>query len=102
MSGRAAKLFQVSSDEFHSFRPGVGDLTGIRVPVPRLSPDGCVPKLPRHVHALCEVRLLSGQDVAMLQDLIVAAFNDANAKANDILARKLGGLGAGIKMPGMG
>jgi DNA-binding YbaB/EbfC family protein len=33
------------------------------------------------------------EDVEMLQDLIVAAFNDA--------AAKLGGLGAGMKIPGL-
>ena len=57
----------------------------------------------KNLHALrLEPEVVNRDDVAMLQDLIVAAFNDANAKANDILARKLGGLGAGLKMPGMG
>ncbi len=37
----------------------------------------------------------------MLQDLIVAAFNDAAAKVDGRLAEKLGGLGAGLKIPGM-
>jgi len=56
----------------------------------------------KNLHSLrLEPEVVNRDDVAMLQDLIVAAFNDANAKANDILARKLGGLGAGLKMPGM-
>jgi DNA-binding protein YbaB len=38
----------------------------------------------------------------MLQDLVTAAFNDASAKVNDILSQKLGGLGAGLKIPGLG
>jgi len=41
-------------------------------------------------------------DVGMLEDLIVAAFNDAAAKVDGELSRKLGGLGAGLKIPGMG
>ena len=40
-------------------------------------------------------------DVEMLQDLIVAAFNDAAAKVDDALAQKLGGLGGGLKIPGL-
>ncbi len=39
-------------------------------------------------------------DIEMLQDLIVAAFNDAAAKADNELARRLGTLGAGFKIPG--
>ena len=38
-------------------------------------------------------------DVDMLQDLIVAAFNDAAAKVDEALAQKLGGLGGGQKIP---
>ncbi len=41
------------------------------------------------------------QDVEMLQDLIVAAFNDAAAKVDEALAQKLGGLGGGLKIPGL-
>ena len=40
-------------------------------------------------------------DVGMLQDLIVAAFNDAAAKVDETLAQKLGGLGGGLKIPGL-
>jgi len=41
------------------------------------------------------------EDVEMLQDLIVAAFNDGAAKVDETLAEKLGGLGAGLKIPGL-
>jgi len=41
------------------------------------------------------------EDVEMLQDLIVAAFNDAGAKVDEKLGEKLGGLGAGLKIPGL-
>ena len=40
-------------------------------------------------------------DVEMLQDLIVAAFNDANTKVDEELSQKLGTLGAGLKIPGL-
>ncbi len=40
-------------------------------------------------------------EVEMLQDLIVAAFNDGAAKVDEALAEKLGGLGAGLKIPGL-
>jgi hypothetical protein len=42
------------------------------------------------------------EDVEMLQDLIVAAFNDGAAKVDEALAEKLGGLGAGLNIPGLG
>jgi len=40
-------------------------------------------------------------ETEMLQDLIVAAFNDANAKVDEILSDKLGAFGAGLKIPGL-
>jgi DNA-binding YbaB/EbfC family protein len=46
--------------------------------------------------------IVSKDDVEMLQDLIVAALNDAAAKVDEHLAGKLGGLGAGLKIPGLG
>jgi len=41
------------------------------------------------------------EDVGMLQDLIIAAFNDAGAKVDDRMKDKLGALGAGLKIPGL-
>ena len=46
--------------------------------------------------------VVNRDEVEMLQDLIVAAFNDAAAKVDEALAQKLGGLGAGLKIPGLG
>ncbi len=40
-------------------------------------------------------------DVEMLQDLVLAAFNDANTKVDEELSQKLGTLGAGLKIPGL-
>jgi DNA-binding YbaB/EbfC family protein len=55
--------------------------------------------------ALQSIRLdpevVSRDDVELLQDLIVAAFNDGAAKVDEALAEKLGGLGAGLKIPGL-
>lgn len=45
--------------------------------------------------------VVTKDDVEMLQDLIIAAFNDANAKVNAELSEKLGSLGAGLKIPGL-
>ncbi|MBU4203182.1 MAG: YbaB/EbfC family nucleoid-associated protein [Acidobacteria bacterium] len=41
------------------------------------------------------------EDVSMLQDLIIAAFNDAGAKVDERMKDKLGALGAGLKIPGL-
>jgi DNA-binding YbaB/EbfC family protein len=46
--------------------------------------------------------VVSKDDVGMLQDLIVAAINDAHRKADEALAEKMGGmLPPGMKLPGM-
>jgi DNA-binding YbaB/EbfC family protein len=46
--------------------------------------------------------VVSRDDVEMLQDLIVAAINDANRKAEEAMAQQMGGmLPPGIKLPGM-
>ena len=41
------------------------------------------------------------EDTEMLQDLIVAAFNDANTKVEEELSAKMGAFGAGLKIPGL-
>ena len=46
--------------------------------------------------------VVSKEDVGMLQDLIVAALNDAHRKADDEMTKNVGGmLPPGIKLPGM-
>jgi DNA-binding YbaB/EbfC family protein len=46
--------------------------------------------------------VVSKDDVEMLQDLIVAAINDAQRKADEEMARSMGGmLPPGMKLPGM-
>jgi len=49
-----------------------------------------------------EPEVVSKDDVVMLQDLIVAALNDAHRKADEEMSQKMGGmLPPGIKLPGM-
>jgi nucleoid-associated protein EbfC len=46
--------------------------------------------------------VVSKDDVGMLQDLIVAAINDAQRKADDEMQKNVGGmLPPGMKLPGM-
>src|SRR6476619_5077880 len=45
--------------------------------------------------------VVSKDDVEMLQDLIVAAINDAQRKADEAMAQKMGGMMGGLKLPGL-
>ncbi|MDH4258504.1 MAG: YbaB/EbfC family nucleoid-associated protein [Candidatus Aminicenantes bacterium] len=45
--------------------------------------------------------VVNKDDVEMLQDLIIAAFNDAGTKVDEELSQKMGGLGMGLKIPGL-
>ena len=45
--------------------------------------------------------VVSKEDVGMLQDLIVAAVNDAHRKVDDELKRSIGGLMSGLNLPGI-
>ena len=40
-------------------------------------------------------------DVEMLQDLIVAALNDAHRKADEEMQKNLGGMMGGLRIPGL-
>jgi len=44
--------------------------------------------------------VVAKEDVEMLQDLILAAVNDAQRKVDEELQRKMSGLMPGLKMPG--
>ena len=48
-----------------------------------------------------EPEVVSGDDVEMLQDLIVAAINDAQRKVDEMMAGKMGGMMGGLKIPGL-
>ena len=45
--------------------------------------------------------VVSKDDVEMLQDLIVAAINDANRKVDDQLGQSMSGMFGGLKIPGL-
>ena len=48
-----------------------------------------------------EPDVVSKDDVGMLQDLIVAAVNDAVRKVDEELKRKVGGVLGGLNLPGL-
>ena len=45
--------------------------------------------------------VVSKEDVEMLEDLIVAAINDAGRKVDDQLGQSMSGLMGGLKIPGL-
>ena len=45
---------------------------------------------------------VSKDDVAMLEDLVLAAINDAHRKADEVLSQQMSGLMGGMKIPGLG
>ena len=45
--------------------------------------------------------VVSKEDVDMLQDLIVAAVNDAQRKVDETVTNQMGGLMGALKMPGL-
>ena len=45
--------------------------------------------------------VVDAEDVEMLQDLVVAAVNDALRASRDLAAQKMGPLTGGLKIPGM-
>jgi|SRR5512134_583030 DNA-binding YbaB/EbfC family protein len=57
-----------------------------------------------HKHLLkltLDPEVVSKEDVAMLQDLIVAAINDAHRKVDDEMKRTMGGMMSGLNLPGL-
>ena len=45
--------------------------------------------------------VVSKDDVEMLQDLILAAINDASRKADEHMSQTMGGMMGGLKIPGL-
>ena len=45
--------------------------------------------------------VVSKDDVEMLQDMIIAAINDAQRKADEAMAEQMGGMMGGLKIPGL-
>jgi DNA-binding YbaB/EbfC family protein len=42
------------------------------------------------------------EDLELLQDLVVAAVNDAFSKTQELAAQKMGGITGGLNIPGLG
>ena len=42
------------------------------------------------------------EDPSMLEDLVMAAFRDAAAKADEAMKKQMGGMGGGMGIPGLG
>jgi len=45
--------------------------------------------------------VVNPEDVELLQDLVLTAFNEALAKSQEAAAKHLGGLAGGLKIPGL-
>ena len=45
--------------------------------------------------------VVNPEDVTMLEDLVLAAVKEAQAKAQDAASKKMGGLTGGLKIPGL-
>jgi DNA-binding YbaB/EbfC family protein len=56
----------------------------------------------KQLHSIkIDPEVVSKDDVEMLQDLILAAINDAQRKVDDEMNRQMGGLMGGMKIPGL-
>ena len=56
----------------------------------------------KQVHSLAiDPAIVSKDDVEMLQDMIVAALNDAHRKVDEKLTQSMSGLMGGLKIPGL-
>jgi nucleoid-associated protein EbfC len=56
----------------------------------------------KHVQTLqIDPEVVSKDDIQMLQDLIIAAVNDAHRKVDEQLKRQLGGMLGGLGIPGL-
>ena len=52
-------------------------------------------------HITIDPDVVSKDDVGMLQDLIVAAINDAHRKVDEAMKQQMGGLLGGLGLPGL-
>lgn len=56
----------------------------------------------KQIHSLkIDPEVVSKDEVEMLQDLIVAAVNDAQRKVDEEMSQKMGGMMGGLKIPGL-
>ena len=66
---------------------------------------GMVNVVMRGTKEVTEIRIspevVDPEDVEMLQDLVLAAVNDASHKIDEAMQQKMGGMGAGLGIPGL-
>ena len=56
----------------------------------------------KHVQKITiDPEVVSKDDIGMLQDLIIAAVNDAHRRVDESMKNKMGGLLSGLKLPGL-
>jgi nucleoid-associated protein EbfC len=56
----------------------------------------------KHLYELrIDPEVFASQDLEMLQDLIVAAFNEASRRVDEQLASQVGSLAGGMNIPGL-
>ena len=56
----------------------------------------------KQVHSIkIDPEAVSKDDVEMLQDLILAALNDAHRKADEAMSKQMQGMMGGMKIPGL-
>jgi DNA-binding YbaB/EbfC family protein len=56
----------------------------------------------KHVHSVrIDPEAISKDDVEILQDMIVAAINDAHRKVDDAMQKQMSGMMGGLGIPGM-
>ena len=56
----------------------------------------------KQLHELrIDPEVFASQDLELLQDLIVAAFNEAARRVDEQLASQMGGLAGGLNIPGL-
>lgn len=55
----------------------------------------------RHIVESVTIEPEAAEDLELLQDMIVAAVNDATAKAQEMGTTKLGAIGGGLNFPGL-
>jgi DNA-binding YbaB/EbfC family protein len=53
------------------------------------------------LHLSIDPEVVNKDDVEMLQDLVLAAINEANRKVDEAVQEKVGGLTGGMKIPGL-
>ena len=83
------KTQEALADETLEVTAGGGAITVVvtgqqRIKAIKLSPD-----------------VVDPNDLDMLQDLIVAAINDAHRRADEEMSQKMGGMMGGLKIPGL-